>query len=62
VIDLGSGTGRLAARLAPRARSTRAFDRSHHMLAAAREKFKSMPDATSRRGDHCRFLPPPARI
>lgn len=41
VIDLGAGTGRLAALLAPRARSVRAFDISHHMLGTARDKLKA---------------------
>ena len=38
VVDLGSGTGRVACLLAPFARSVRAFDASAHMLEIARAK------------------------
>jgi ubiquinone/menaquinone biosynthesis C-methylase UbiE len=41
VIDMGTGTGRLARLLAPFARSVRAFDTSAVMLAVARERPKS---------------------
>ena len=40
VLDLGSGTGRLAGLLAPFARSVLAFDLSHHMLRKASAKFE----------------------
>ena len=35
VVDLGSGTGRVASLLGPKARRVYAFDRSHHMLKVA---------------------------
>jgi ubiquinone/menaquinone biosynthesis C-methylase UbiE len=38
ILDLGAGTGRLAALLAPSAHSLLAFDLSPHMLAVARDK------------------------
>ena len=40
VVDLGSGTGRLAALLGPTARRLLAFDRSAHMLGVAAELFE----------------------
>jgi ubiquinone/menaquinone biosynthesis C-methylase UbiE len=40
VLDLGTGTGRLAGLLAPRVRTILAFDLSPHMLAAARETLR----------------------
>jgi len=43
VIDLGSGTGRLAAMLAPVVRTLRAFDTSEHMLDVAVAKLKHCP-------------------
>jgi ubiquinone/menaquinone biosynthesis C-methylase UbiE len=42
VLDLGAGTGRLAALLAPRVRSMLAFDLSAHMLTIARDKLRRM--------------------
>ncbi len=42
IIDLGSGTGRLARLLAPRARSLQAFDASEAMLAVAAESLRGM--------------------
>ena len=42
VLDLGAGTGRLAALLAPRVRRVLAFDLSPHMLGLARNKFRSL--------------------
>jgi ubiquinone/menaquinone biosynthesis C-methylase UbiE len=58
VIDLGAGTGRLAAMLARRAASICAFDTSVHMLAVTRKKLSRL---SARRGlvaaaDH-RFVP-----
>jgi ubiquinone/menaquinone biosynthesis C-methylase UbiE len=38
VLDLGTGTGRLAGMLAPRVKSMRAFDLSAHMLGVTRNK------------------------
>ena len=40
VLDLGSGTGRLAALLAPLARSLLALDISHHMLTVAADHIR----------------------
>lgn len=42
IIDLGSGTGRLARMLAPRARSLRAFDVAGTMLAVAAESLRML--------------------
>ncbi len=42
VIDLGSGTGRLARLLAPRAHSLRAFDASEEMLKVAAASLRKM--------------------
>ncbi len=42
VLDLGAGTGRLAALLAPQARSVLAFDLSPHMLETTREKLRRL--------------------
>lgn len=41
VLDLGTGTGRLAVMLAPRTKSMRAFDASDEMLRVCREKFEA---------------------
>jgi len=58
VIDLGAGTGRLAAMLARRARTMRAFDTSHHMLTITRDKFRQLAPnhALAAVSDH-RYLP-----
>lgn len=45
VLDLGSGTGRLAGLLGPRVRSLLAFDASPHMLAIARDKLRRLSPA-----------------
>ena len=42
VVDLGSGTGRLAVMLAPSARSVVALDLSHHMLEIAAARLSAM--------------------
>lgn len=42
VIDLGSGTGRLAGLLAGSARSILALDLSHHMLTVTRDKLRRL--------------------
>ncbi len=42
IIDLGTGTGRLARLLAPRARSLRAFDASGQMLKVASESLREL--------------------
>lgn len=42
ILDLGAGTGRLAALLAPFARRVLAFDLSAHMLRTAREKLRTL--------------------
>jgi ubiquinone/menaquinone biosynthesis C-methylase UbiE len=42
IVDLGAGTGRLAAILAPGSRCTMAFDLSHHMLTVARDKLSRL--------------------
>jgi ubiquinone/menaquinone biosynthesis C-methylase UbiE len=42
VLDLGSGTGRLAGLLAPHVHSILAFDLSPHMLGVAREKLNRL--------------------
>ncbi|MDX2161255.1 MAG: class I SAM-dependent methyltransferase [bacterium] len=41
VVELGAGTGRLTRLLAPHVRTIRAFDRSAHMLATARERLQA---------------------
>ncbi len=41
VLDLGTGTGRLAVMLAPRAKSVRAFDVSEEMLRVCRSRFEA---------------------
>ena len=41
VLDLGSGTGRLAHLLAPHVRSVHALDRSSHMLGIAAERLRN---------------------
>jgi len=41
ILDLGAGTGRLAAMLAPRAKSVRAFDASDEMLRVCRQKVEA---------------------
>jgi ubiquinone/menaquinone biosynthesis C-methylase UbiE len=58
VIDLGSGTGRLAVMLASAARSMVAFDISPHMLAVARDRLRRLGGRTWLTGvaDH-RALP-----
>jgi len=58
VLDLGSGTGRLACLLAPNARSISAFDLSAHMLEVARNKLRRIRQTgwMVTAADH-RFLP-----
>lgn len=41
VLDLGAGTGRLVVMLAPRAKSTRAFDVSEEMLRVCRQRLEA---------------------
>jgi ubiquinone/menaquinone biosynthesis C-methylase UbiE len=41
ILDLGAGTGRLAALLSPSAHSMSAFDLSRHMLTVARDKLRA---------------------
>jgi ubiquinone/menaquinone biosynthesis C-methylase UbiE len=57
VIDLGAGTGRLAAMLAPRAGSLRAFDLSQHMLTVTRDKLARLgrPRTLAAAADHRRL-------
>ncbi|HEY5904163.1 MAG TPA: methyltransferase domain-containing protein [Anaerolineales bacterium] len=61
VIDLGTGTGRLAAMLAGRTRTVYAFDTSPHMLSVARGKLDTLAPGRSlvAAADH-RFIPLPA--
>lgn len=61
VLDLGAGTGRLAALLAPRVKSMRAFDLSAHMLGVTVDKLKksSLAQWTAAAADH-RALPLPS--
>jgi ubiquinone/menaquinone biosynthesis C-methylase UbiE len=62
VLDLGAGTGRLAALLAPGARSVLAFDLSRHMLDKARDKLLALGTGARRlavAADH-RHLPLPS--
>jgi len=47
VIDLGAGTGRLAAMLARCAHTMRAFDLSHHMLVITRDKLHALDSGKS---------------
>jgi ubiquinone/menaquinone biosynthesis C-methylase UbiE len=42
IVELGAGTGRLTAMLAPLAHSIRAYDASAHMLAVCNEKLKQL--------------------
>jgi ubiquinone/menaquinone biosynthesis C-methylase UbiE len=42
VLDLGAGTGRLTALLAPKVRSILAFDLSQHMLSVAHDRLREM--------------------
>jgi ubiquinone/menaquinone biosynthesis C-methylase UbiE len=61
ILDLGSGTGRLADLLAARARSFFAFDLSHHMLTVTREKLQALAPGRglAAAADH-RWMPLPA--
>jgi ubiquinone/menaquinone biosynthesis C-methylase UbiE len=59
VLDLGTGTGRLACLLAPYVRTMLAFDLSSHMLGIARAKLKRLTHVVmsmAAASDH-RFLP-----
>ena len=59
VLDLGAGTGRLAALLAPLARRVMAFDLSDHMLRTARDKLRRLRPRSAwlaAAADH-RYLP-----
>ena len=59
VLDLGTGTGRLACLLAPCVRTMLAFDLSPHMLGIAREKLSHLTHvikSVAAAADH-RFLP-----
>jgi ArsR family transcriptional regulator len=49
--DLGTGTGHVAAALAPFVRRVVAVDRSSEMLQACRKRFKDTPNVDVRRGD-----------
>lgn len=62
IIDLGSGTGRLARLLASRARSLRAFDASDAMLAVAAESLRGMgvTNWQAQAADHRRLPVPEA--
>ena len=67
VLDLGSGTGRLACLLAPYVQTIAAFDLSPHMLGITRDKLKLLTKGTRSptpwlavASDH-RFLPLAAR-
>jgi ubiquinone/menaquinone biosynthesis C-methylase UbiE len=58
VLDLGTGTGRLACLLAPYVKTIRAFDLSAHMLVIAHKKLRRsrLANWTTAAADH-RFLP-----
>ena len=67
VLDLGSGTGRLACLLTPNVKTIAAFDLSPHMLGITRDKLKLLMQRTqsptpwlAAASDH-RFLPLAAR-
>jgi len=62
VLDLGSGTGRLACMLAPHVRTMLAFDLSPHMLGIARDKMRRfMRDNWLAAASDHRLLPLTAR-
>jgi ArsR family transcriptional regulator len=51
VVDFGTGTGRMLALFAPRARRVEGIDLSHQMLTVARSKLETAPNASVRQGD-----------
>jgi ubiquinone/menaquinone biosynthesis C-methylase UbiE/DNA-binding transcriptional ArsR family regulator len=51
VVDFGTGTGRMLALFAGRARRVEGIDLSHQMLTVARSNLASVPNASVRHGD-----------